>query len=243
MITGAAAGLGRCLAKAFAAQGAQLCLLDRDEQGLETVSNELGGHQTYVIDLADTKNLSRNFSAVYQKLGSPDVIVLNAGVALRGPFLDYPIEKHLHLIEVNLNANLILISEVLKSSLSAGLKTHIVVISSISAFNGFPLAASYGASKSALHHFVEALETEYPNTHFTRICPAYLNTEMFKDARPLLGTRILQADKLAQTILKAVKSKKRLVICPAHLRWIIALKLYMPDWLWKLLLKTFRVNS
>ena len=79
MITGAARGIGRELAAAFIAAGADTYLLDMDEQALAETVGAIGG-APLVVDIASTESVQRAVSAAAQQSGRIDVLVNNAGV-------------------------------------------------------------------------------------------------------------------------------------------------------------------
>jgi NAD(P)-dependent dehydrogenase (short-subunit alcohol dehydrogenase family) len=90
-ITGAAGGIGRAIAKAFAWEGANLALLDRDKTGLEELAAALRTTgvtvQTTVVDLRTAHGVRAGLQAALAPLGGVlDILVPNAGALIAGPF-------------------------------------------------------------------------------------------------------------------------------------------------------------
>lgn len=98
LITGAAAGIGRSMARAFAAQGAHLLLTDIDGAHLTEAVDESAeaGHEAwaYPLDVTDAEQITTLRDAVHEEGGPIDVLVNNAGVVFGGAFLDVPLEAH-----------------------------------------------------------------------------------------------------------------------------------------------------
>lgn len=138
LITGASAGLGAAFADQLAGQGVSILNLDRVKSGT---------HQTFSCDLSHRASVNTVLSHIF-KQGPFDWLILNAGASATGKFEELPVEAMLKLISLNAEAPMVLASELLaKNAMAKG--GHIVLISSLSHFTGYPGAAAYAASKSA----------------------------------------------------------------------------------------------
>ncbi len=88
-LTGAAAGIGRALARALAAAGCHLFLVDRDADGLRRLQDELSGSgvtvRSVVCDLADAVSVDRVVMRALEQTGGIDLLINNAGVCCYGP--------------------------------------------------------------------------------------------------------------------------------------------------------------
>jgi rhamnose utilization protein RhaD (predicted bifunctional aldolase and dehydrogenase)/NAD(P)-dependent dehydrogenase (short-subunit alcohol dehydrogenase family) len=85
VITGGGSGIGAATAKAFATQGAEVALLDRDGEAAARVANQIGGHALgLACDVTDAGAVRRAFDAVVQKFGGVDIVISNAGAAWQG---------------------------------------------------------------------------------------------------------------------------------------------------------------
>src|SRR5512141_890428 len=97
LITGGAAGIGRMIAERLVPEGAELVLVDLNEQTLnqaleavQTMGAEVAG---YCLDVTDTEAIPRLRDRVHQDLGPIDVLINNAGIVYGGDFRSVPLEK------------------------------------------------------------------------------------------------------------------------------------------------------
>ena len=81
-ITGASSGIGAALAKYYAAQGAQLGLVGRNQKRLAALSKELGAENAiYVLDVRDPQALQQAAASFLAQFGTPNIVIANAGVS------------------------------------------------------------------------------------------------------------------------------------------------------------------
>jgi short-subunit dehydrogenase len=142
LITGASAGLGAAFADKLAAQGFSILNIDREKSAT---------HQTFTCDLSNRASLDAVLPHIVNQ-GPFDWLILNAGASATGKFEELPVDATLKLIRLNTEAPMALASTLLANNAIAK-SGHIVLISSLSHFSGYPGAAAYAASKSALAVF------------------------------------------------------------------------------------------
>ena len=112
-------------------------------------------------DLTTAEGAEKVISAV---AGRPlDVLVLNAGIALGGAFLDVPLERHLQLVEININSTLRLCHGLLPPMIARG-RGKLLLVSSLSATTPTPFESIYGPSKSFMTSFGHGLREELRGT-------------------------------------------------------------------------------
>ncbi|MDX9865424.1 MAG: beta-ketoacyl-ACP reductase [Anaerolineaceae bacterium] len=88
LITGGAAGIGKATAVRFAEEGAKVAICDVDQEAGEAVAAELGGDASfYMVNVADREDVQKWVDAVYEKYGSVDVLVNNAGITRDARFV------------------------------------------------------------------------------------------------------------------------------------------------------------
>jgi pseudouridine synthase len=114
VLTGAAGVFGGWFAKAFAAEGATLCLTDRPGVSLDALIASLpgSGHFAHPADLADAASVAALGVAVEAKWGSADILVNNAGVYPRGLLLDIAVEEWDRILDLNLRAPFLVTREI-----------------------------------------------------------------------------------------------------------------------------------
>jgi len=227
LITGAAQGIGRAIARRFARAGAEGILVDRDQAGLQALAEELGAGgfpaRAVVRDLSDTTRLADLVASVHAAGGPIDVLVNNAGIVAGGPFLDVALDDHLRTLRINVEALVALTHAFLPDLLSRP-ESHLVNLASAASYLGVPRAATYASSKWAVLGFSESLMVElralgHGHVGVTAVCPLFVDTGMFEGARPPWGTRMLDADGVAQRVTRAVLRRERFVRTP----WLAAL--------------------
>ncbi|HXJ02749.1 MAG TPA: bifunctional aldolase/short-chain dehydrogenase [Micropepsaceae bacterium] len=85
VVTGGGSGIGAATAKAFAKQGAEVAVLDRDGEAAKKIANGIGGAALgLACDVTDADAVRRAFDAVVEKFGGVDIVVSNAGAAWQG---------------------------------------------------------------------------------------------------------------------------------------------------------------
>jgi len=152
LVTGAAAGLGRCFAEKFAGEGARLILADIDEKGLEETAALLRGRgsacSVHRVDLADEAQLQQFGAQVCSEHPRLDVLVNNAGLAygeIATGFTALSQQKWLRFFAINTVAPLLL-GQAVRASLAAA-QGSVINITSMASY--MP-ATAYGVTKAAL---------------------------------------------------------------------------------------------
>jgi short-subunit dehydrogenase len=182
-ITGATSGLGEGLARHYAGPHTTLGISGRRASLLGRLATELTDRgavvHVYEADVADSARM-RNVSAEFvDAAGGIDVVVANAGVALRRPTIDADVEATAQLFATNV----IGVSNTVLSFLPAMLRARagtLVAVGSIAGFRGLPGHAAYSASKAAVQTFMDALRMELRDSgvHAMTLCPGFVRTPM-----------------------------------------------------------------
>ncbi len=187
VLTGAASGIGAALARNLAARGANLALVDRDQDGLaDTAASCAGGVKVsrHVLDVADREALDALPDAVLSEHGRVNVLVNNAGVALNGTFSDVTLADFEWLFDINFWAP-VRLTKAFMGVLAREPAAHIVNVSSLFGLIAPPGQAAYSAAKFALRGFSESLRHELAgsNTSLTVVHPGGVRTEIANSAR------------------------------------------------------------
>lgn len=150
LITGANKGIGRAIARAFAAEGASLALLARGAAALEQAAAELGANALAIAaDVTREDDVRAAFARAVERFGTIDILVNNAGAFDGGPLDELSAEAWDHVIAVNLRGPFLCTREALRlmKPRRAG---RIINVGSISAQRVRPGSAAYSASKHGL---------------------------------------------------------------------------------------------
>ncbi len=152
LLTGAASGIGRCLATEFASRGTRLFLTDIDESGLTETAQLCKGDAVSVC--TRIANLSKSDEVVdlarwaEEESGGLDVLYSNAGVMVGSQVADMEWSDYEWLIAINLQAPVRLTHELLPAMLARG-EGHIAATASMTGIVTPPGTAAYGITKAA----------------------------------------------------------------------------------------------
>lgn len=183
IVTGAATGLGRGIAMLYAAEGADVAILDRNGPGAATVAEAiraLGRRSTSVqVDVSDEASVKAAIAAAVEALGPPDILVNNAGIATVSLLEDMQTAMWDEMIRVNLSSVFFCTRAVLPH-MRARQYGRIINISSQLAHKGGEGMAHYAAAKAGVLGLTRSLayEVTRDNIAVNAICPGPLLTDM-----------------------------------------------------------------
>lgn len=182
VVTGGASGIGRAIAKAFAAQGAGVVVADVDESAAQDVAASIsaeGGSATAVpTDVTDSGEVEALMRVTGEEFGSVDVLVNNAGGAVDdGPLHALSDEQLRANLAVNLEGIFFCAREAVKQMLDSG-GGVLVHVSSVNALTGTGLTA-YTAAKGGIISLSRLLCTQYGRFGIRSnvVCPGTIATE------------------------------------------------------------------
>ncbi len=188
LVTGAASGLGRAIAVAFAGAGSNLVVVDVDEVGLKETAGMVdaagGSCMRQRVDVSNREQMEGMAEAVLREFGRVDILVNNAGVAVGGELKDIPIEDIEWIVGVNLMGEIYGTRLFLPGMVERG-RGHIVNVSSLSGLAVLPLHIPYTTTKFGITGFTEALwiEAGRYGVGVTLVCPGAINTAIMSKAR------------------------------------------------------------
>lgn len=186
VVTGASSGIGRALAAVLADHGFDLVLAAEDH-GIHRVADVLGGSGLDVVgvqvDLATPQGVEALAEHVRAVGRPPEVLCLNAGVGVGGPFVESDLEEQLRLVALDVTGVVHLARLLLPPMVGHGLG-RVLVTSSIAAVMPGPWLATYAASKAFLSSFAQALRVELEGTgvSVTALLPGPTDTAFFARA-------------------------------------------------------------
>ena len=239
VVTGAASGIGRELARVAAREGSVLVLLDQTQQALEDIVAELcrSGAQAHAFsfDLA-RRDAGQRIENALSELGIYcDVLVNSAGYGVFGPAAETDREEQLELLDVNARALTDLTLRFLPGMV-ARRRGGILNVGSITGYAPGPNMAVYSASKAYVRSFTAALGAELAGTGVTVTClsPGVVRTAFF-NRTTISQTRLFKlmprsnAPETAEAGWRAFRAGKRLVIPRLVDRIIVSFRVFLPD--------------
>ncbi|WP_291768461.1 SDR family NAD(P)-dependent oxidoreductase [Castellaniella sp.] len=187
-ITGAASGLGRAMAHAFAACQSRLVLFDMDAEGMERVRAELEaanpgvGIQCRQGLVNDEAAVDQVFAETEQAWGHVDVLLNNAGISMNCPTLELPGDQWRKAMDVNLNG-VFYCARAAGRLMTARGRGVIVNTSSMYGVVAAPNRAAYCASKAAVAMLTKSLAVEWGplGVRVNAIAPGYVRTALVDD--------------------------------------------------------------
>jgi len=185
VVTGGASGIGYESVRALAQCGARPILLDHDIDALKRVQNQLHDEKIdaaiYRVDVTDAEAVRRVADEIVAKEGPIDTLVNSAGIAHLNSALDTPDEEWHQVMDINVNGTF-WTSCAFGRHMVARRAGSIVNLGSMSGVivNRPQCAASYMASKGAVHMLTKALATEWAKykVRVNALAPGYIGTEM-----------------------------------------------------------------
>lgn len=178
LVTGAAQGIGKAIATAFVAEGAEVLLTDRDAVRLAETAAELG-QEGLVADVSQKAEIERIFARVAERWGALDVLVNNAGITHAAELDDLTEDDFDRVLAINLKAPLWATQAAARVM---GLGSAVINMSSVNAVlaiaNQIPYAVSKGALKQLTN--VTALALSSKGIRVNAIGPGSIMTDMLK---------------------------------------------------------------
>ncbi|MCF6460160.1 SDR family NAD(P)-dependent oxidoreductase [Clostridium sp. Cult3] len=181
LVTGAANGTGKAIAKSFLEEGAIVIAAD-----IQELKWDAGKYEDkifrYVFDISDEEAVNRAIDEINKKSDGISILVNNAGISLESKLQDLELEMWEKVFAINTRGTFLCTKAVVKNMLSKNIGGSIINISSIAGRNAFPGSSAYSASKAAVIGFTRALAAELGphDIRVNAICPGSVDTDMLK---------------------------------------------------------------
>ncbi len=224
MILGATRGMGRELARKYAARGAALALLGRDAEDLQRTAADLvargaGAAVQIPCDLEKPETILPALHGGSTALGKVDVIVSTAGIYAAQEALEASPDLIERMLRVNLTST-IRFCEAAREVLAAQGGGTLCVFSSVAGDRGRKPVAIYGATKAALSHYLESIGYRDRDRGIKVVCvkPGFVHTDMTAGMKPppFAG----RADAVADVVLRAIDRGAPVVYAP-KIWWLV----------------------
>jgi short-subunit dehydrogenase len=241
LVTGASSGIGEATAKLYAAHGARVLLVARDEARLDAAAAAIrrtGGEAAhFAVDLADADAVAALAARVVREQGVPDVLINNAGAGRWLTLAETSAEEALRMIELPYLAAFNLTRELLPGMLARG-SGAVACITSPASFVVWPHAVAYTAARHALAGFTEALRAEVRRKGIgvTLVVLGLVESAYWahnpgsRDVMPAFAKLAppMTPEEAARAIVAGVDAGRRRVVKPAILRALFLLSALAP---------------
>lgn len=241
LVTGASSGIGRDFALIFAEKGYDLCLVARNQSKLSEIRTEIEEEfkvsvEIMSIDLSNNNSAQELFDSVCSKNMTIDILVNNAGFGTQGEHTDIELSKINQMIGLNITT-LSNLCSLFGSEMKKNKGGYILNVASTGAYGPMPYFAAYGASKSYVLNFSEALAKELDDYNIVVTClsPGVTKTNFYNAAgvgdksKGVWSNKTrMDSRRVAECGVKALFSKKLSVIPGAMNSFMMSLMRFFP---------------
>jgi gluconate 5-dehydrogenase len=183
LVTGSNRGIGFALARGLANAGATVILNGRDRERTEAAARGLKEEglsaSTSITDVTDRDAVLREVNRIEEQFGALDVVVNNAGIQYRAPFVEFPVEKFDAIMRCNVYGPFFVAQAAAKGMISRG-RGSIINICSVQSELGRPSIVPYTTSKGAMKMMTKAMAAELgpSGVRVNGLAPGYFRTDL-----------------------------------------------------------------
>lgn len=190
VVTGAASGIGREIARRMAAEGAKVAVADLSAGAADTVAGEIaaaGGTAIgLAMDVADETAVDDGMARVAEAFGGVDVLVANAGIQIVSPLVDFRFEDWRRLMAIHLDGAFLTTRAAMRLMIAGGRRGSIIYMGSVHSKEASVLKAPYVAAKHGIIGLAKVVAKEGA-AHGIRsnvICPGFVKTPLVERQIP-----------------------------------------------------------
>jgi meso-butanediol dehydrogenase / (S,S)-butanediol dehydrogenase / diacetyl reductase len=178
VVTGGTSGIGEATSRRFLDEGAHVVALAVGEEEVATAAGRIPGIEAQLCDVADAAAVEDAFGRADELLGGIDVLVANAGISIRKPFLEIEEADWRRVLDVNLTGVFHCAQQAARRMV-AGDGGVILMTASTNGLTGHPFYADYNASKAGVILLARTMALELaPAVRVNAVCPGYVLTPM-----------------------------------------------------------------
>jgi len=179
LVTGGASGIGRAIAEAYLAEGADVVIADVDEAAAQLTAKELGATAAVRVDVADEESVRAAYAGAVEALGRVDVLVNSAGILEESELADMSLDMWRRTIDIDLTGMFLMCRAAVPAMVAAG-EGRIVNIASQLGIKGGVGLAHYAAAKAGTIALTKslALEVSQHNVLVNAIAPGPIETSL-----------------------------------------------------------------
>ncbi|HKW81958.1 MAG TPA: 3-hydroxybutyrate dehydrogenase [Casimicrobiaceae bacterium] len=190
IVTGAASGIGRAIALAFAREGCKVAIADLDRKSADQVATEIrgaGGRATAVaMDVTDERAVGAGVAATIAEFGGVDILVSNAGIQIVHPLEDFSFGEWKKMMAIHLDGAFLTTRACLPHMYASGRGGSIIYMGSVMSKSSALLKAPYVTAKHGLIGLAKVVAREGAR-HGVRanvICPGFVRTPLMEKQIP-----------------------------------------------------------
>ncbi len=245
LVTGGASGLGKAIARRFAALGWNVAFTDLHRARIAEAETELAAlgaaPLSFVADAAEEQSWRDVEAEIVARWGGLDILVNNAGVGSGGEFTRVPLAEWDRVLRINLRGPIVGAHVFAPHFIKQG-GGHIVNVASAAGIASLPGMAAYNVSKSGLVSFSESLRMELGkhNIGVTCVAPTFFRSNLAETSyatdatqkqrgHDILSQAKLGADPIAADVMRALEDGRFYVMTQADGRFVWRFKRLLPE--------------
>lgn len=209
IVTGAASGIGKEIARTYAREGARVVIADLNQTAADATAAELGGPQkalAVAMDVTDERQVEAGVARTVQQFGKIDVLVSNAGIQIVAPLDEFEFASWKKLLSIHLDGAFLTTRAVLQRMYKQGTGGSIIYMGSVHSKEASVLKAPYVTAKHGLIGLAKVVAKEGAK-HGVRanvICPGFVRTPLVDKQIPEQARElgISEADVIRKVMLK-----------------------------------------
>ncbi len=188
LITGAAGGIGRALARGFSNKGAHVIVHDKHQAEARALANALESASYIAADFSSGQAVRSMIETIVETYSRVDVLINNAGIEIRKPYEEFSMEEYDLIFSVNLRS-LFQLTKGLFPLLKNAEGACVINMSSVHQSFPYPTNMPYSMSKAAMGMFAKIASAEWApyNIRVNNVAPGAIATEMNREAIDAIG--------------------------------------------------------
>jgi short-subunit dehydrogenase len=231
-LTGASSGIGEALTRELVKRGAKVAITARRAEILESLRADVAGGldaiRCFPGDVEDLTQMKKIVDSIESTFGEIDLAIPNAGTHIFTVPESFNSEEYLALMRLNFGGMLHCIEAVLPRMLARG-RGYIAPVASLAGYRGLPRAAAYGASKSAMIHFLESIRFHLRPKGITIsiVNPGFVKTPL-TEKNDFKMPFLVDAERAARIICGGIERRKREIAFPFPFSWVLKVARMLP---------------
>jgi 3-hydroxybutyrate dehydrogenase len=187
LVTGAASGIGRAIATAYANAGAIVAVTDIDEVKADAVAAEIGGGAIgMAMDVTDEQQVDEGFARVLRDAGAVDILVSNAGIQIISPLVDLSFADWKRMLAIHMDGAFLTSRAAMRQMIATGRGGSVILMGSAHSHVASKFKAPYVAAKHGLLGLARVIAKEgaKDNIRSNVICPGFVRTPLVEKQIP-----------------------------------------------------------